>query len=242
MLLSAHKLIGRPVKQRDNRKKLSSVKDVIFDPADQKIAAFVVSEKKLFQDTQAVPFSSLYHVAQDEVIVESRFDIKKTTEISDVVSRIADDTYYLTGCVVETNEGEKLGEVSDLFFDTRTGEVPQIEITKKSTIGRTLSREVADINNLTIRSNRIVVLPSQTKSNNENAAIGDDPSLRSIQHIVGMYLTKNILLPNDNFFAQAGELITHKMIKSALSHGVLDQVITYSTPSALSIKPQKESK
>lgn len=281
MLLSVNQIIGLTIAEAKSGKKIDTVKDVVYDPVENRITAFIVKERNLFSDSYVLPFSSVMEMDSGMVLIQSRYDIKKVSNVPEPISYIARHNFYLSDSRIMTDSGRNLGIISDLFFDSETGLVKEMEVTQKTKfLGRTVSKDiikVADI--LTVGQHGTIVreLPAdvqkvdgeadqtnkQTSSENRTENIGwkrisftddyisyiedklqreDALTTRDVEDyktyidkakqedVIGMYLTKNILLDNDNFFAQSGELITHRMMEEAREQGVIKQVLQNASP------------
>lgn len=331
MFVSVNGIIGTKITSLQEGKSLDTVKDVIYEPSENKITAFIVKERKLFSDTQVLPFSSVQSIGDDLIMINSQYDIRKVSDVPESISYIARHNFYLTDSKIITENGRTLGVITDMFFDADTGEVKELEVTERTRVlNRTVSKRVVKIADiLTVGKQATIIrdlpeptpeklthiepmhhetkpLPEyydmprwhfadsnistqidqpkkhieeptpyepkhevQTEGNQEeheaeqkaqetenqqdlkHITVTDDYITYiedKLQHedklteedlnqyknyegknrreeVVGMYLTKNILLQNDNFFAQTGELITHKMLDDAEKQGVLDQVL-----------------
>jgi uncharacterized protein YrrD len=130
MLVKATELIKKNVVTLDQGKKIEDVNDVIYDPVSNKIKAFLVDPGGWFKDAKVVLFEDVKNVGKDALMVESADVLKKASEVSEDVANIAEDKTYLTKTKIITEDGTELGHVSDLLFDSETGVVSELEVSR----------------------------------------------------------------------------------------------------------------
>jgi uncharacterized protein YrrD len=123
-------VIGLKIITLDNGKEVDSVKDIIYDPKLNQVRALLIDSGGWFSDAKILMMNDVNSIGDDAVIIESQTKIKKASEIEDRVSSIAKDGTYLTKTKVITEDGKELGSISDIFFDTSTGEVQEFEVSQ----------------------------------------------------------------------------------------------------------------
>jgi len=115
MLLKVNDLIGSKIVSYLDDTVIDSVKDVVYDPTENKITAVVVREKKLLQDAYVLPFNSIGSIADNKVYIHAGADIKKVDHASESVSHITKDNFYLTNSKIVTDSGQSLGYITDML-------------------------------------------------------------------------------------------------------------------------------
>lgn len=130
MLIKASKLIGKKVMSLDGGKEISEVKDLVYDPKANQVKAFLLDDGGWFSDAKVIAFEEISSIGQDAVMVQDEMKIKMASEVNQRVSNIAKDDQYLTKSKVMTQSGQDLGVVTDIFFDTETGRVEELEVSE----------------------------------------------------------------------------------------------------------------
>ena len=128
MIVKATKIINNKVLTLNSGAEIAKVHDVIYDPRENKVKALVVDEGGWFSDAKVILISDVKNIGEDAVVIESEELIKKTSDVEQKVSNIANNNDFLTKTKIVTEDGKELGHVTDLFFDDKTGIVSQLEV------------------------------------------------------------------------------------------------------------------
>ncbi|MFO0704001.1 MAG: PRC-barrel domain-containing protein [Patescibacteria group bacterium] len=130
-LLKGKNIVGLKVLSLDTGEFLDDVDELIFDPKEHKVKAFVVDEGGWFSDAKIILFNDVKSIGKDAITIESKNLVKKASELKgSVVQRILNEDNYLTDNKVITEDGVELGQVSDIFFDKYNGEVGELEVSQ----------------------------------------------------------------------------------------------------------------
>lgn len=119
-----NELLGKEVFDQDTGEKLASVEEVIFDDDTRQVVALLV-DGGLLQSDGVVKWESVANVA-DVVALrggEAPQDLGSDPKVSELRRR----SRKAEGKEIVTEDGEKVGEVSDLFIGER-GEVLGYEV------------------------------------------------------------------------------------------------------------------
>ena len=119
-----NELLGKEVFDQDTGEKLAGVKEVIFDDDTQRVVALLV-DGGLLQSDSVVKWDSVANVA-DVVALRggaAPHDLGSDPEVSELRRRSRE----AEGKEIVTEDGQKVGEVSDLFIGER-GEVLGYEV------------------------------------------------------------------------------------------------------------------
>lgn len=121
-------LLGNPIVNSQTGEELGEVYDVIIDVETGKLEAFWVKRGVL---SGADKILSLHDVSEWKlkVYVKDEDAIINPEEIIKV-REIVQQNIHLYLHPVETLSGIKLGEVDDIFFDSMTGQILQIQVAK----------------------------------------------------------------------------------------------------------------
>lgn len=117
----AKDIIGLPVVTFNRGTKIYDVEDLIIDPERRQVLALVVQEKQIFHSGRAIPFGRISAIGPDAVIVP---DGKAVMEINrdQVLKRLYNDQ-NVRGLRVLSEDGRRMGTVSDMLVDDKTGEI-----------------------------------------------------------------------------------------------------------------------
>lgn len=130
MLIKATDIIGLKVLTLQEGKEIEEVDDIIYDPLENKIKALLVDPGGWFSDAKVVLFKDIKSIGKDEILVNSQDAVAKASDVSERISGIAKENKHLTHTKIVTEDGKKLGKVSDVYFDDKTGEVIEFEVTQ----------------------------------------------------------------------------------------------------------------
>ncbi len=75
-------------------------------------------------------FQDIKSIGKDAVIVESSDVLKRASDIKSRASYIAKENKYLTKTKIITEDGVELGNVTDVYFDDKTGNVADLEVSQ----------------------------------------------------------------------------------------------------------------
>ena len=157
-------LLGKEVFNQDTGEKLASVEEVIFDDDTRRVVALIV-DGGLLQGAGVVRWASVANVA-DVVALrggEAPHDLGSDPEVSELRRR----SDKAEGKEIVTEEGEKVGEVSDLFIGER-GEVLGYEV--KSGLVKDLT-------------GRKFLPVEKVRSSGEDAVVATDAQLISVNDV-----------------------------------------------------------
>lgn len=158
MLIKGTDVIGLNVFTLDKGEKIEDVDDIIFDPKENKVRALLVKSKGLLSDSKVILLDDIKSIGKDAVIINSEEALKNASDVPEPVSSIANDGVYLTKTKIVTEDGMNLGNVSDIYFDSKTGQVEEIEVSQgglKNIQEGTKRIKVSDI--ITVGKDAIIV-------------------------------------------------------------------------------------
>jgi uncharacterized protein YrrD len=118
----ARQIIGLPVITFNRGTKIYDVEDLIVDPQRRQVLALVVAEGAFLHSARAIPFGRISAIGPHAVIVPDGKAVIDVDRDKVLKSLFADDV-GIKGLRVITEDGTKLGEVSDMLIDSQTGEI-----------------------------------------------------------------------------------------------------------------------
>lgn len=130
MVLKASGVIGINIISLDKGEKVGEINDIIYDPENQNIKAFLIDEGGWFSEARVIPFEKVQKIGTDAITINTSQDIKKGSEIPDPLSSVSERNSKIRKMNVVTEEGNNIGRVTDVIFDTQTGKVEEYEISK----------------------------------------------------------------------------------------------------------------
>ncbi len=156
MLMNASQIVGFNVVTEQNQL-VDQVSDVVVDPKKKKLVAIVLSKNEM-TGLQVVPFEKVKNIAQNQVVVSSEKDIKP---FSAIVKNSSPENNTLTDKTVVTNKGDKIGELSDVSFDTSNGNVKKLIVQKN---GQPQEIKIKDIQ----AADEVVIIKEKKQSSEQH--------------------------------------------------------------------------
>jgi uncharacterized protein YrrD len=129
--MKASKLKGMPVVSMAGGTQVGSISDVLFDIADMRVSALVLSAAK--SGESILPFGSIRSIGSDAVTVESAAETQGTrgqTEL-DTVHSLGD----LMRLSAVNGEGTLLGKIKELEIDEQDGRLTGLEVHRGGVFG-----------------------------------------------------------------------------------------------------------
>jgi uncharacterized protein YrrD len=130
MNIKGKDLLGKKIIAIATGTEIGNVEDIIYDPLKNQIRGILVDKGGWFSEAQIILMTEVKSIGPDALMVENETAIKKASDIQGRVSNIAEEGHYLTKTRIITEEGKELGTVSDLIFDSETGDVAEFEISE----------------------------------------------------------------------------------------------------------------
>lgn len=111
-----------PVGALDEGALIGSVRQVLVDPDQGKIAGFLVKEKGFSGRPKVVSTLDVIDVERSAMVINSRDSLVGRAEIVRI-AKILEYKFNLIGLPARTKEGQMLGKVTDVVVDSITGEI-----------------------------------------------------------------------------------------------------------------------
>lgn len=138
MTIKATQIIGLDIISLATGSKVETVTDVLYDPAKQQVVGLLVDQGGWFSEARIILISQVHSIGKDAVIIPNELVIKTDSQVPERVSVIANSEQTLVKDNVVTEQGLKLGRVSDLIFEFPGGQVVELEVSQ-GTIGNLAS-------------------------------------------------------------------------------------------------------
>jgi uncharacterized protein YrrD len=219
--------------------KTSSVQDILYDPKQKTVIAFITARQSLVSDAKVIPLTEVQKIGQKAVLIKSLQSEKKISELGEpYTSLIKDESLTLTKGKLVGENAVEYGTVSDTFFDSQTGRIVEFEYSEGTIESLKSGKKTIRIKEiLSVGKDAVIVKSTSAQTQPEpkaqpNQSQTQDPNPQIIKEAIGKYASKNILTPQDQLFAAQNQIITNEMLQEAYTIGLLDQILQNS-----SIKP-----
>lgn len=130
MSIKSKDVIGTPVITIVEGKKIGKISDIIYDPQKQRVSALEVGGANWFSDAKILLIEEVKSIGPDAVLIDSEASLRKLVDVDTSIARIAQNDHYLTQSEILTEEGNELGKVTDIYFDSRSGIVESFAVEK----------------------------------------------------------------------------------------------------------------
>lgn len=122
-------LIDLPVIDSMSAQKLCSIKDVIIDIREYRVHALVCRERMFRRSLEALPFKNVESISQNGIWTGGNIGRMSSRGLLAKQKRFKSYQYIL-GKLVHSSEGESLGVIRDILFDTNSGIIKAYELSE----------------------------------------------------------------------------------------------------------------
>ncbi|MDQ3856201.1 MAG: PRC-barrel domain-containing protein [Chloroflexota bacterium] len=120
-------LVGLPIVTFSEGEQIGKVRDILFDPDQNRVVALLTDEGGWFSSARVVPWQNLQTIGEDAIIVPDRgAEVKADSDR--YIQHIMQTDNTLTGTRVFTDDGRDLGTIGDMYVDDSTGQVTGYEV------------------------------------------------------------------------------------------------------------------
>lgn len=105
---------------------IGTVKGLLVDPANKKIAALIIEQKGWFKEQRFIPYHKVHSVGNDAITIEKSSFVEKAGNLSEIVKLLKDRT-SVTGAKMVAENGTVLGYVDEYYVDLETGAIAGLE-------------------------------------------------------------------------------------------------------------------
>jgi len=129
-IIKGTEVIGLKVITLEKGQNINVVHELVYDPQDHEVKALIVDEGGWFSDAKVILFEDIEKIGKDVIIVSSDQVVKKASDVQKRITRIVKADNFLTEDKIITEDGTELGQVSDIYFDSTTGKVIELEVSQ----------------------------------------------------------------------------------------------------------------
>jgi len=120
-------LVGKDILSLAEGVKIDTVSDVVIDPDGLRMVALIVDEGGFLSSSKVVPTEQIQSFGKDAVVVSDRQSVVSVSDHAALRALVERDD-RLIGKTVFTVAGDKLGSISDVYFDEATGTIMGYEV------------------------------------------------------------------------------------------------------------------
>lgn len=121
------KFIGMPVISLAEGQQLGTVKGLVVDPVQQKVAALIIEQKGWFSEQKFAPYGKVRSVGTDAITIDQGTMVEKGSSLPEIL-KLYKEKAAIIGYKVLVENGSQLGLVDEYFIDDLTGEIVGLEL------------------------------------------------------------------------------------------------------------------
>lgn len=122
-------LLALPVLNKNNGKRIGSIKNFTFDPENKKIIEFIVQKKNIFNNIMIIPFKTVSCIGKFSIMInlpKYYTGIKVSSRKDQLDSNIIEFTEFKAYSL----QGKEVGKISNFLMNETTGIIEGFEIAK----------------------------------------------------------------------------------------------------------------
>ncbi len=248
-MLKGSDIIGKPIIDYQNGKKIGRVIDLVFDQDRNYLLALLVQEKGFLSDAQVLPMVSIQSIGLD-VVITGRLENIVSAKSDERLTEILNHNNIMKGTNIVTVSGQDLGKMVDLYFDESTGEIEGYEVSGgmfadaysgrsfvpalqtlrigedyafvPAIVAEMMEEQVGGMRGVAEKAGeQISEVTRQATHQIANAIV--DPDTQQ-QFVIGRSTTKEVLLPDGTVFMGAAQIVRASDAAAARSQGILDRL------------------
>ncbi|MDO4263955.1 MAG: PRC-barrel domain-containing protein [Deinococcus sp.] len=244
-MIKGKELLGRHVVDLSTGERVDSVRDIVFDHGANLVLGLVVDGggSWLRRRDRVIPFSAVYSVGEDAVMITSAQDTASEEEQARM-KEIMDSKVNLIGMALLTSQGEDLGRIGDVVFDEYSGRVEGYEVSGGLFADATGGRSFVPAPESVQIGKDVAIVPASVAEDmrrsgggwpasapQEHGAAGggdytreelaEQAAQRQRDYLVGRVAGTTITLPDGTVVAEKGEPITDEQVTRAERSGRL---------------------
>jgi uncharacterized protein YrrD len=123
----AKSVIGKDVLSLATGGRIHSVKDILVGAGNDEVVAFLVDEGGLLGTSTVVPYEAIQSIGRDAVVIDQESSVVPAANTPEVKA-ILDRNNKPVGKPVYTEDGQKMGDIADFYFDDANGRITGFEV------------------------------------------------------------------------------------------------------------------
>lgn len=154
-------LIGLPVVCKKSGSKIATIKEIIYSRKKYRVLGFLVSQGNIFREPKIIQFNNIDSIGKDAVIVKNENVIEKSSLLPEL-NQLANGKKLLEEEVL-TEDGESLGHIKDILFDSKKGKIIGFILTDGLIQDLKEGRNVLPYNTEIVFGESSVIISNETK-------------------------------------------------------------------------------
>jgi len=122
-------VVGQAILNFADGNRIDTIKDLLIGEANDVIVALLVDEGGLLSSSRVVPIENVRHFGRDAVVVEAQNSVVSASADPEVKA-ILQRKETLLGKRVVSDLGQKIGDISDIYFDEASGRIHGFEVSR----------------------------------------------------------------------------------------------------------------
>lgn len=165
-------LAGMPVMTRETGRKLGNVKDIIFDPPAGRLAAVTIESAGFFGPRRRfLKMDDIRSIGEDAIMVDSDAVLRRPENEPNLRNTV-DRGNTLTAKTIVTEDGNILGNVSDVHISPDSGEALRYEVSGGAVSDAQTGRSTFPVPNALVVGPDAIVVPDSVEQQMEAQAPG----------------------------------------------------------------------
>ncbi|PKM79744.1 MAG: hypothetical protein CVU89_16780 [Firmicutes bacterium HGW-Firmicutes-14] len=126
-MLKGREIISLPVVTSGERKQLGEVRDIIYDPYENRILGYIMENSGWIRDGRGFLHCDMVKREDDCIIVQDESAIRKLGTMPELKEALKEGK-DIRGLRVEDSEGKYVGTIQDLIINEETGDISGYEV------------------------------------------------------------------------------------------------------------------
>lgn len=128
MDIKGAEILGVKIISVKDNKEIGTVKDIIYDPKQNKVIAFLVEEGDILASSKILPFTEIESMTKEAVLAKSAQSIQHIGKSVKPATTPENDDIVMQDTKIVNKEGVELGKEHDIVFNTESGTVSEFSV------------------------------------------------------------------------------------------------------------------
>lgn len=180
----SRRFISMPVISLEEGLKVGSVKGLVVDSSNKKVAALIIEQKGWFKEIKYIPYNKIRSVGDDAITVDRSAGAEKGSGLPDII-RLVKEKIEVNGSKLVSENGTVLGFVGEFFIDEESGKIGGLEFAGKYIDSVIRGRAYLDISFVRTIGKEVVVITAEGVENVLKLDGGLQETVKTIKESTG---------------------------------------------------------
>lgn len=180
----SRRFISMPVISLEEGLKVGSVKGLVVDSSNKKVAALIIEQKGWFKEIKYIPYNKIRSVGDDAITVDRSAGAEKGSGLPDII-RLVKEKIEVNGSKLVSENGTVLGFVDEFFIDEESGNIAGLEFAGKYIDSVIRGRAYLDISFVRTIGKEVVVITAEGVENVLKLDGGLQETVKTIKESTG---------------------------------------------------------